>query len=581
MMARVRVFMFVARRDGSPPFSFPLAPARDGETRSFVGSAAASRARGPIACQGAGGLTPGLRPSRALRPVTRAGFRGAPCHHVVMRRHRDVWLLALLLAIGAWPWIGGLSSWPTTADPPVWIGRASTFAPGWLEWVLAGPHFTWYRPVTALSFTLNELATGLAPAGFRSVDLALHLACAALVFALLRALAPGAPSWAPLAAAALFLAHPAAEEVVPYIARRSYTLCTALGLGALLALARGRSRVAAPLLFLALLSNEAALAYVALTPAIARVAPGPDPRTWRTALRSSAVPLGAALFALVLRTLALGGPGGYGPGVDERGGLAGAWTDLLVLPREASWPWLAAAAAVGLFYAREALRSPRRLLFAAWLVATWLLLALSGSWFDRQLYLLAVPFALLVADVLGGTRRLPVLVPQALLVGWLLAHSPLLRGPDSARVERFRERHAAIEALRSAAEACEEPAFLIALLPGARRVLRPHAIDGLHRSVRQTALWTRVLLHDRDIELVEAVYYEPGQADPIRLDLGARPAFVVAPGVPFYVLANDRFVRGAELGRRRFPLAGLAPPPGRHAYVYRYDGERGELTPLP
>ena len=56
---------------------------------------------------------------------------------------------------------------------------------------------------------------------------------------------------------------------------------------------------------------------------------------------------------------------------------------------------------------------------------------------------------------------------------------------------------------------------------------------------------------------------------------------VVAPGVPFYVLTHERFVSGAELGRRRLPLAGLALPSGQHAYVYRYDGERGELTPLP
>lgn len=95
------------------------------------------------------------------------------------------------------------------------------------------------RPVVNASFALSYAAGGLDPRGYRAANVALHAACAWLLFLLLRGAlrARGAASagGVALAAAALFVAHPLASECVVYVTQRSellmalFTLLTLLG----------------------------------------------------------------------------------------------------------------------------------------------------------------------------------------------------------------------------------------------------------------------------------------------------------------------------------------------------------------
>jgi Tfp pilus assembly protein PilF len=102
------------------------------------------------------------------------------------------------------------------------------------------------RGVGRLTFTLNALAGGFDPRGFHVVNLAVHLACAGLVFLFARALL-GAPRLAgalpegerePLAwgVALVFATHPLQVEAVTYVVQRWTALAAVFYLAASLAM---------------------------------------------------------------------------------------------------------------------------------------------------------------------------------------------------------------------------------------------------------------------------------------------------------------------------------------------------------
>jgi len=106
------------------------------------------------------------------------------------------------------------------------------------------------RPLANLSFALNYRLHGYAPAGFHAVNLLVHAACSAAVFALARRLlalqaalpgqrGPRAPASAQRAiaalAAALFAAHPLQSQSVVYVVQRMNSLAALFYLLALLA----------------------------------------------------------------------------------------------------------------------------------------------------------------------------------------------------------------------------------------------------------------------------------------------------------------------------------------------------------
>jgi Tfp pilus assembly protein PilF len=81
-----------------------------------------------------------------------------------------------------------------------------------------------YRPLLYTSYVFNYWITGLNPAGFRVVNLALHMGCVILVYVLaLYLLADGTMA---LLAVLIFAIHPFFSEAINYISARSSLLAT-------------------------------------------------------------------------------------------------------------------------------------------------------------------------------------------------------------------------------------------------------------------------------------------------------------------------------------------------------------------
>ena len=106
------------------------------------------------------------------------------------------------------------------------------------------------RPLVNLSFAINYAIGGTSVAGYRIVNLALHLACALVIFALVRrtldtvwgggvgaAASPRAIVVAG-ATALVWVVHPLNSEVVDYVSERSDSMMTLCYLGALYASVR-------------------------------------------------------------------------------------------------------------------------------------------------------------------------------------------------------------------------------------------------------------------------------------------------------------------------------------------------------
>lgn len=115
----------------------------------------------------------------------------------------------------------------------------------------AARHLGSPRGLTELSFALNYRLTGWALAPLHLTNIALHFACAILVWLLLRRLL--ASRWLPLLGATLFLAHPLQTQAVTYVVQRAALLSAAFFLLAFYChlrmraiLAAGGSRHSAP-----------------------------------------------------------------------------------------------------------------------------------------------------------------------------------------------------------------------------------------------------------------------------------------------------------------------------------------------
>ncbi len=185
-------------------------------------------------------------------------------------------LLLVLVWMGLWPYHNLIQHIPWGPDSAKWVDRGTADDPNWIQWVFSTKHFIGYRPVAALSFVINAALTGYEPWGYRVTDLALHLAVGVALFDVHRRLTGDRGAWG-LIAVGLVFAHPATEEVVPFVARRSYLL-QALSSLASVSLALRAPAVASPsrrwglwlsvaiMTALALLSNEGAFVVLAWLP---------------------------------------------------------------------------------------------------------------------------------------------------------------------------------------------------------------------------------------------------------------------------------------------------------------------------
>jgi len=121
--------------------------------------------------------------------------------------------LAAVVVLGLRPYMFALTSWPASRDAALWILRGMPANPEWASWVFGSKHFVGYRPLAALTYTLDSLVAGFAPWAYRLTDLVAHVLCILLVYALYRRLAPELPRWGGVVASGLFAAHPVVSEV--------------------------------------------------------------------------------------------------------------------------------------------------------------------------------------------------------------------------------------------------------------------------------------------------------------------------------------------------------------------------------
>jgi protein O-mannosyl-transferase len=114
------------------------------------------------------------------------------------------------------------------------------------------------RPLTNLTFWLNELAGGRNPAGYHLVNLALHVAT---VIVLRMTLARVIPATAALFAALVFAVHPIQTEAVNYVFARGTLLMTVLCVCSLKWWLSGRHWTAVVWFAAALLAKEECVAF--------------------------------------------------------------------------------------------------------------------------------------------------------------------------------------------------------------------------------------------------------------------------------------------------------------------------------
>ena len=292
------------------------------------------------------------------------------------------------------------------------------------------------RPLTYLTFWLNDLAGGSNPWGYHAVNLLLHLSAVVLLFDVLRRLMSPRAAWI---AGAVFAVHPFQAEPVNYIFARSITLATLLCLASLASWISGHRWWAVAWFGGALLAKEECVAFPALLlllegwklrgqrekqPEIKRVL-GPI-----AAMIALSVLAGIRVFIAVARTP--GAPAGAQAGISwqayalAQGLVIPRYLRMLVLPWGFSvdpdiavppaWLGILAWLALAVLAAAAAMFALRDKQAGLWLLAGFILLLPSSSVLpvadlaaDRRLYLPMIGFAA-AAGVLLERVRPPVVV---------------------------------------------------------------------------------------------------------------------------------------------------------------------------
>lgn len=543
---------------------------------------------------------------------------------------RPPYLACLGLALAAsWPWLQVLELWPMAPDSGQWIERGDPGGPDWRSWVFHTRHFqVGYRPVTALTFSAGAWLSDSPPWLVRGTDLALHLAAALGLFAVLRrALGAGRGALAgAFAGLLLFLVHPGLEEVVPWSARRSYSLALALGCAGLLvasgaAGARSTSVLrgvcGGALLALALLSNEVAVGPVVFLPLLLLLQPDPTGvdspgRRLRFALLRSLLPAAGVAAALLLRHGVVGGLGGYALDGDAEARTAGIarliCADLSGTGFLAGGGGSAGDSAVGIGWAllvgaallvTSILRVGGKrmpgaaLAAAAGLAGMGLLFASQGVWFPRQTHALLAPLALglgaLVRGALGasGPLRYASGAAAVLVLGSALAASPALFGIDGERTAEWERRQGTIDTLLSARD-LEPGSRVLCVLPFEEALAQANRGKAertrLPRDARQPLLWARYRLRDADVTVREFLYVaelDGAGADVEPVEGEPRPSVRVPLERQVLLLKtrNPRLRKPAKGPLEALPSQ--QPDQRGPDYLFLYGPSGGELIPAP
>ena len=140
-----------------------------------------------------------------------------------------LWRAALVVLAGLLTYANGVANPFLFDDDAAIVQNASITA---VASALAPPANTAVagRPLVNVTFALNYRAGGLDPSGYRVVNLGVHVACALLVFGIVRRTLQRAYAAAPApidlrdlacATALLFAVHPLTSEVVDYVTQRT------------------------------------------------------------------------------------------------------------------------------------------------------------------------------------------------------------------------------------------------------------------------------------------------------------------------------------------------------------------------
>ncbi len=524
----------------------------------------------------------------------------------------DRWIagtLVVVLAVGALPYLPYLPLWPASEDAAIWITRSAPIDSDWHVRVLTDFHVgRCYRPVTALTYSLNYGLGGFAATPYRLTDLLVHLLCGWFVYLLYRRLAPAFSRWGGVTATVVFMAHPVGQLIVPSLSRRSYSLCTLLGLGALILLAppgRGRpsrpvirATLAALLLTASVLANElgVTLVFAAGVVLLSGMRDDPGRRGWSLAA-GAAIAAGVAAAA-ALRFGAIQGLGGY-PDMAEGVGptAAAAWRTIGAWHSSPNLPgWIALVGGVvivGTVCLRSAWlgatgKNDARLPFlcVVWLLGFTAVAAAVKIWFPREAYVALPPLALLVGSLVdrGRPRWWLGATSVLLVIGWFLYWSVTGSLGNDAQVVRLRKTDSMLRDLHGALASYPEPATVGLAIPRYWRkaTVEPPSGPRRHGGTHHARTWINGLLHDRPITVESRLsYIQEAWSDPLPPEarvVDNAVEFVMPRGVGYFVPGRERPTRSAD-GRDVVRLL-PADDDDRKQLIYFHDGTGGRLIPF-
>ena len=238
----------------------------------------------------------------------------SPDKHALTQK--QAWLLvALISVIGVLPYLAVLDYWPWSSDSVKWYSRTLYTDQIGSIGQSATAILSVIAPVAALSMVANSLIGGV-PFMYRFTDLALFVLCGWALYHLWNQLFPRSATWG-LLTVGLFYCHPSAQDILPFLARRTYLLAvlfSTVGLAEFCRFLNTDQReqrvlyVSCACLVLALFSNE--FAYISVGVVVLLTLRRADIINWQS-LRPAALPVVLAIAALGVRRMVLGNHGGY------------------------------------------------------------------------------------------------------------------------------------------------------------------------------------------------------------------------------------------------------------------------------
>ena len=347
------------------------------------------------------------------------------------------------------------------------------------------------RPLTYLSFWMNNWLGGQNPVGYHAVNLLLHLLAIVLLWTALGPLlpAPALPA-ARWIATAIFALHPFQADPVNYVFARSTLLATVLCLLSLVSWTRGRRWWAVACFAAALLAKEECVAFPAFL-LLLHLATSREPKDRWPIAAMFALALAAGLRVMLVAQHTAGSGAGAQAAVSwqsylvTEGVVILRYLRMLVLPWgftvdpdipiSPAWlgtlAWLAVLAMAG-----AASLHFKRARAGFWFIAGLILLLPSSSIFpatdlaaDRRMYLPMIGFAACAGLLLQRTRPVFLAAAFLLLASLSFIRTSVWRTEESLWTDAVEKAPGKVRPKIQLARAVE-PARALAILEDAKRL---------------------------------------------------------------------------------------------------------------